>query len=122
MKPAVWILVVACTAGVAFWAGLIYAQSRARPLDPPPLAKTNAQAFEVLRVWAAPESPQQITLRPVWDDPAAWGLLLVDIARHASQAYAANGKDPKMVLARIRAGFDAEWGSPTDTPQTIKAR
>jgi len=108
--------------GLAFAAGIVYAQSRARRLDPPPLAEKNLNAIEVLRVWAAPGAPQQVALRPVWKDPAAWGLLLVDIARHASRAYAADGMDEKQVLARIRAGFDAEWASPTDTPQTIKPR
>jgi hypothetical protein len=86
------------------------------------MASENSNAIEVLRVWTAPGADQQLTLRTVWQDPAAWGLLLVDIARHASRAYAADGKDEKTVLKRIRAGFDAEWGSPTDNPQTIKAR
>ena len=108
--------------GLAFGGGVLYAQSRARPLDPPPLAQKNSQAVEVLRVWTAPGAPQEVALRPNWKDPAAWGLLLVDIARHASRAYAADGMDQKQALARIRAGFDSEWASPTDSPKTIKPR
>src|SRR3954463_4487967 len=78
-------------------------------LEPPPVALTDARAVEVLRVWAAPGSPQQLTLRTTWKDAGAWGLMLVDIARHAAKAYASEGQDPKVVLARIRELFDAEW-------------
>ncbi len=38
--------------------------------------------------------------------------MLVDIARHASKAYASEGQDPEVVLARIREFFDAEWEKP----------
>lgn len=81
-------------------------------LDPPPTAN-NSEAVEVLRVWAAPGSPQQLTLRTRWKDPGAWGLLLADVARHAAQAYQREGQDPEQVLARIRELFEAEWSSPT---------
>jgi hypothetical protein len=47
--------------------------------------------------------------------------MLVDVARHAAKAYAKEGQDPEVVLARIRQIFDAEWSSPTDTPQDISA-
>src|SRR4051812_42586839 len=88
-------------------------------LEPPPVALADANAVEVLRVWAAPGSPQQLTLRTTWKDAGAWGLMLVDVARHAAKAYAAEGEDPKVILARIRELFDAEWDSPTDDAQTI---
>jgi len=85
----------------------------------PPLAEANPGAVEVLRVWAAPGSPQQVTLRTTWEDPGAWGLLLVDVARHAIQAYEAEGRDPAEVLTRIRKLWDAEWSGPTDRPLDI---
>jgi hypothetical protein len=47
-------------------------------------------------------------LRTTWEDPAAWGLLLVDVARHATQAYARERNDPKQVIQHIRQLFDAE--------------
>ena len=90
-------------------------------LQPPPIAESEAKAVEVLRVWAAPGSPQQLRLRTTWKDAGAWGLMLVDVARHAAKAYAKEGQDPEVVLARIRQMFDAEWSSPTDTPQDISA-
>jgi hypothetical protein len=88
----------------------------------PPVAEANPNAVEILRVWAAPGSPQQLTLRTTWKDSAAWGLLLVDVARHAAKAYAQEGQDPTVVLARIRQMFDAEWSAPTDTPKDISGR
>ena|SRR2546427_675364 len=88
-------------------------------LEPPPIAHTEPGAVEVLRVWAAPGSPQQLTLRTTWKDPGAWGLMLVDVARHAVKAYASEGRDPEVVLARIREIFELEWENPTDDPKTI---
>ncbi len=76
----------------------------------------------MLRVWTAPGNPQQLTLRITWKDAGAWGLLLVDVARHVAQAYANEGQDPKVVVARIRELFDAEWSAPTDDPQDITSR
>src|SRR3954452_23983640 len=88
-------------------------------LQPPPIAEADPRATEVLRVWAVPGNPQQLTLRTSWKDAGAWGLMLVDIARHAAQAYAKEGQDSADVIARIREMFDAEWDSPTDEPQGI---
>ena len=86
-----------------------------RALEPPPIANASSDAVEVLRVWAEPGRPQQLTLRTTWKDPGAWGLMLVDIAKHATNAYANEGADPDVVLAQIRAVFDEEWSSPTGT-------
>jgi hypothetical protein len=88
-------------------------------LEVPPLAEKNPSAVEVLRVWAAPGRPQQLTLRTTWSDPGAWGLLIVDVARHAAKAYEAEGKDPNEVLARIQELWNVEWSHPTDDPQQI---
>ena len=94
-------------------------KSNPNALSAPPIAETNPKAVEVLRVWAEPGNPQQLTLRTTWEDPAAWGLMLVDIARHAAKAYAKEGQDPQAVLTRIREMFDAEWSAPTDEPKDI---
>jgi hypothetical protein len=96
--------------------------SNRNELKPPPVAESDPQAAEVLRVWATPGSPQQLTLRTTWKDAGAWGLMLVDIARHASKAYGREGQDPNVVLARIRELFDAEWEKPTDEAQDISSR
>lgn len=69
-----------------------------RDLEPPPIASSNSQAVEILRVWAAPGQPQQLTLRTTWKDAGAWGLLLADVARHAAN----EGQNSAEVLARIQ--------------------
>lgn len=89
-------------------------RSNENSLAVPPVANEDCEAVEVLRVWASPGKPQQLTLRTTWKDPGAWGLLLVDVANHAALAYEAEGRDPKEVIARIRELWDAEWTHPTD--------
>jgi hypothetical protein len=80
----------------------------------PPIAQ-QPEAHEVLRVWSAADLPQQCVLESTWQDPAVWGLLLVDIAHHAARAYAGDGVFTEIeALTRIKAGFDAEWSAPTD--------
>lgn len=83
----------------------------------PAATGADPHAREVVRVWIA-AGGQHVSLNPhVWDDPAAWGLLLVDLARHVANAYNQSGlMDSAAVLDRIRQGFDAEWASPTDAP------
>jgi hypothetical protein len=83
----------------------------------PQAATEDPASFEVLRVWVANRA-QHVSLRAgVWDDPAAWGIMLVDLARHVANAYQQDaGLDPRKVLERIKAGLDAEWDSPTDEP------
>ena len=87
-----------------------------RELQPPPLARLTPESFEVLRVWTQAGISQQVALTTAWKDPGAWGLMLVDIARHAAKAYEREGFTAKEVLQRIRELFDAEWDSPTDEP------
>jgi hypothetical protein len=89
-------------------------------LEPPPIAHARSSAVELLRVWAAPGAPQQLTLRTGWKDPGAWGVMLVDIARQAAQAYATQGQDPQVALARIRELFDAEWSQPADSQKPTR--
>ncbi|MBN2271825.1 MAG: DUF5076 domain-containing protein [Sedimentisphaerales bacterium] len=88
-------------------------------LPPPPLADADPEAVEVLRVWATPGKAQEVVLRPTWQDAGAWGLLLVDVARHAALAYQKEGRNAGEVLQRIREFFDAEWARPTDDPKDI---
>lgn len=88
---------------------------RQRELQAPPIASDPATA-EVLRVWTGPDHPVQLSLHLTWSDPAAWGLLLADIARHAAKAYTAHGLDEDAALERIREGLAVELESPTDDP------
>jgi hypothetical protein len=97
----------------------MFGKKPAQELEPPPIAKSNPQAVEVLRVWAVPDQPQQLTLKTTWKDAGAWGLLLADVARHAASAYGNEGHNRAEVLARIRQLLDLELSNPTDTPTKI---
>jgi hypothetical protein len=111
------------TVTAPLWANNFYLSgntTNSRELEAPPIASSNSQAVEVLRVWAAPGQPQQLTLRTTWKDAGAWGLLLADVARHAANAYANEGQNKAEVLRKIRRLLDAEFSRPTDNPIEIK--
>ncbi len=73
------------------------------------------QSAEMARIWVA-DNEQVVTLNPnLWSDPGAWGLMLVDLAKHVANAYAAQGFDANEALNRIRMAMDAEWEHPTDS-------
>jgi hypothetical protein len=73
-----------------------------------------SQKAEMARIWIA-DGDQVVTLSSrMWDDPGAWGLMLVDLAEHVALAYEAKGVNAKEALAKIRAAMDAEWANPTD--------
>lgn len=81
-----------------------------RELLIPPKATEAIEAYEIIRIWLTKAGPQLSLLAETWDDPAAWGILLVDVARHVANARAGgNGAEGAKVLRRIREGFDAEW-------------
>lgn len=86
-------------------------------LPVPPAAESASQAIELARVWAV-DGAQHVSLATgLWADPGAWGLMLVDLARHVARAYELTGKMSRVdALARVRQGFDAEWSVPTDEP------
>lgn len=80
----------------------------------PSLAVDDDKAFELVRIWTAGGQQNYTLAAGVWKDPAAWGLLLADLARHAANAMASEmGENTEAVLARIKEAFDAEWSFPT---------
>lgn len=81
----------------------------------PPAAVAN-KCRELLRVWAGDGNVHVALAAEVWEDPGAWGILLVDLARHVANAYEQRGYSSGAALTKIRQGFDAEWGTPTDEP------
>lgn len=71
---------------------------------------SDPRAQEILSVLVA-EGRTDLVLRVEhWEDPAAWGILLVDIARHVAKSYG----NSTQALSRVRAGFDAEWDALSD--------
>lgn len=88
-----------------------------KPLLIPPAAESDPKSVEIARIWAA-GGKQHVSMKTgLWKDPASWGLMLVDLARHVANAYTqSDGRDRDDVLRRIKEGFDAEWDHPTDRP------
>jgi len=81
-----------------------------KQLAVPAAAQKDAASFELIRVWVAEQS-QQISLRPgVWEDPAAWGVMLADLARNIVQVHVENddGLDAEAFVASLLEGFDTE--------------
>jgi hypothetical protein len=73
---------------------------------------------EVLRA-SIVEGGVSVALRRSFDDPFTWGILLVDLARHAARIYAMETElSEDEALAQIRAGIDAELARPTDPGST----
>ncbi|MFL5342622.1 MAG: DUF5076 domain-containing protein [Gemmataceae bacterium] len=85
----------------------------------PSAAAADAKARELVRVWAASGKQHLSLAADLWDDPASWGIMLVDLARHLARAYGrSKALDENEALARIRAGMDAEWAQDTDPNRT----
>jgi hypothetical protein len=89
-----------------------------RQLPVPQAAIDDSNAVELLRVWAA-EGSQHVSLATgIWNDPANWGIMLVDLAKHIARAYQQETGSPyAKSLHRIKDGIDAEWHTPTDEPE-----
>jgi hypothetical protein len=83
----------------------------------PDAARKDTKSFELLRVWVANKG-QHVSLRSgVWNNPAAWGIMLADLAKHVANAYHQDaGLDRLKTLQQIKAALDAELASPTDEP------
>jgi hypothetical protein len=93
------------------------AMGHSRELPIPPAAERDTNAMELARVWAA-GGRQHVTLATgLWNDPASWGIMLVDLARHIAAAYQRTQElDLNETLNRVKGGFDAEWKSATEKP------
>ena len=89
---------------------------RQQPL--PPDVEGREDATEVLRAFVI-DGGLSIAFTRAFEEPDMWGLLLVDIARHAARAYSretAYSEDE--ALARIVDMFEAEISRPTDAGTT----
>jgi hypothetical protein len=91
-------------------------------LEPPPGARIDpTRAHEVLRAWIVGEG-LQVSMQAAFEDPSVWGILLVDVARHAARMYADQGGCTfEQAIARIRFMWDAETTKPTDLGSTQRS-
>ena len=87
-----------------------------QPLPPDVVGREDAT--EVLRAFVV-DGGLSIAFARAFEEPDMWGMLLVDIARHASRAYARESDyTEKEALARIIEMFEAEIARPTDAGNT----
>ena len=83
-----------------------------QPLPPDVMGRDDAT--EVLRTFVV-DGGLSIAFTRAFEEPDMWGLLLVDIARHAARAYAKESAySEDEALARIVEMFEAEIARPTD--------
>ncbi|SCY82835.1 DUF5076 domain-containing protein [Microvirga guangxiensis] len=69
---------------------------------------------EILRA-SVVDGAVSIALRRAFDDPFTWGVLLVDLARHAARVYAMETDlSEEEALAEIVSGIQAELDNPSD--------
>jgi hypothetical protein len=88
-------------------------------LKVPPGAFEAKDASEILRAWVG-AGGLQVSLRRAFDDPSVWGLLLVDLARHAARIYASEGRCSEAeALEAIQSMWNAEIETPTDQGSTF---
>ena len=84
----------------------------------PPDVEGRADATEVLRAFVV-DGGLSIAFTRAFEEPDMWGLLLVDIARHAARAYAQeSGYSEAEALHRIVDMFEAEIARPADRGAT----
>jgi hypothetical protein len=89
---------------------------REQPLPPDVIGRDDAT--EVLRTFVV-DGGLSIAFTRAFEEPDMWGLLLVDIARHAARAYAKESPYTEdEALARIVEMFEAEIERPTDLGNT----
>jgi|ERR1700691_6046416 hypothetical protein len=87
-----------------------------QPLPPDVIGREDA--IEVLRAFVV-DGGLSIAFTRAFEEPDMWGLLLVDIARHAARAYAKESACTEdEALARIIEMFEAEIARPTDVGNT----
>ena len=87
-----------------------------QPLPPDVIGREDAT--EVLRAFVL-DGGLSIAFQRAFEEPDVWGLLLVDVARHAARAYAREtDMSEDEALSRIVEMFEAELARPTDMGTT----
>jgi hypothetical protein len=88
-----------------------------QPLPPDVVGRDDAT--EVLRAFVV-DGGLSIAFQRAFEEPDMWGLMLVDIARHAARAYARESDlTEDEALSRIVEMFEAEIARPTDMGNTM---
>jgi len=94
-------------------------KNKLNELQVPPSALEDPEgSHEILRAWVTGDD-LEVSMSKVWDEPDNWGILLVDLARHAARIYEME-QDCSFddAMDRIKNLFDAEWERSTDEGTT----
>ena len=90
---------------------------REQPLPPDVIGREDAT--EVLRAFVL-DGGLSIAFMRAFEEPDMWGLLLVDIARHAARAYARESAYTEQeAMTRIIEMFETEIARPSDPGTTM---
>jgi hypothetical protein len=86
-------------------------------LTPPAAAAEDPKSFEIARLWMADDAQHVVLRTELWPDPAAWGIVLADLARHVAVSYQRSsgygaGEALERVLTGLRAGLEAPGEEP----------
>jgi hypothetical protein len=88
----------------------------------PPDVAGRDDAVEVLRAFVV-DGGLSIAFTRAFEEPDMWGMLLVDIARHAARAYGRESEfSEDEALSRIVDMFEAEIARPTDVGTTSQSQ
>jgi hypothetical protein len=86
-------------------------------LDLPPDVHDKG-GVEILRA-SVVDGAVSVALRRAFEDPFTWGVLLVDLARHAARIYAMETDiSEEEAMEAIASGMRAELDDPTDPGST----
>lgn len=86
----------------------------------PPDVEGREDATEVLRAFVL-DGGLSIAFMRAFEEPEMWGLLLVDIARHAARAYSRESNYTEdEALERIVEMFESEIARPSDMGSTTE--
>jgi hypothetical protein len=87
---------------------------RGRELPAPHGAEQSPDGLELLSVWYIDNRPYVSVKAGAWKDPAAYGMLIADVARHVAHAHGSmEGQDTKEVLQRMLEGFSIQIDDPS---------
>ncbi len=90
-------------------------QAHVNQLGIPPGPLGDANAYELARIWSS-DGHQYFVLHVAPEvDPAAWGMMALDLMKHAARAYQQlDGRSKEDYYKRILAGFMVEMQNPTE--------
>jgi len=87
----------------------------ANQLAIPPELADDPNAFELARIWSGTDHGFYVLNVKRYPEPAVWGMMAIDLMKHAARAYEQEGAGKKEdIYKRILVGFMAEMQNPTE--------